>query len=51
MKCERIGEGTPRHLNTFSNFLFLAVYYTHISKCYVMLLFLTVPMYTILSKI
>ena len=49
IKCERIGGGSPRHLGTFSNLFFVAVHYTHINTCYVLLLLLTEPMYTMLS--
>ena len=41
IKCELIGEGSSRHLNTFSNFF---LYTTHVNTCYVLLLLLTVPM-------
>ena len=34
-KCELIGRGSPRHLNTFLTSLLLAVHYTHINTCYV----------------
>ena len=30
IKCELIGGGSSRHLNTFSNLLIVAVHYTHI---------------------
>ena len=48
-KCELIGGGFPRHLNTFSNLFVVAVHYTHINTCYVLFLLLTAPMYTMLS--
>ena len=53
IKCELIGKGSPRHLNTFPNFYsFSAVRSAHISSIHtVLLLLLTVPMYTMLSKI
>ena len=28
IKCELIGRGSPRHLNTFSNLYIVAVHYT-----------------------
>ena len=45
-----------RYLNTFSNLIFnffflLLLYTTHINTHYVLLLMLTVPMYTMLSRI
>ena len=52
-----MGGGSPRQLNTLLLllllllFILMAVHYTHISKHYVLLLLLTVPMYTMLSKI
>ena len=73
IKCELVGGGSPRHLNTFSNLFIVAVHYTHIqymlyiaaivdcthvhhvvhythiNTCHVLLLLLTVPMYTMLS--
>ena len=45
IKCELIGGGALRHLNTFSNLFIVAVHYTHININYVLL---TVPMYTML---
>ena len=36
IKCELIGGGSPRHLNTFSNSYIVAVHYTHINKCCVL---------------
>ena len=34
-KCELIGGGSPRHLNTFSNLFIIAIHYTaHIKTCY-----------------
>ena len=47
---ELMGGGSPKHFNTFSNF-FLIVHFTYIIHCYVLLLLLTVPMYTMLSTI
>ena len=41
---ELIGGGSARHLNTFSNLFIVAVHYTHINTCYVLLLLLTAPM-------
>ena len=38
-KCEKIGGGSPRYLNTFSNLFIVAVYYTPINTCHVLLLF------------
>ena len=32
IKCELIGGGSPRHLNTFSNLFITAVHYT---TCYI----------------
>ena len=29
IKCELMGGGSPRHLNTFSNLFIVAVHYTH----------------------
>ena len=49
IKCELSGGGSPRHLNSFSNLSIVAVHYTHINTCYVLLLWVTVPMYTMLS--
>ena len=39
--CKLIGEGSPRHLNTYSNLFIVAVHYTHINTYYVLLLLLT----------
>ena len=55
IKCELIGGGSPRYLNTFSN-LFIVGCTLHTSTptmycCYVLLLLLTLPMYAMLSKI
>ena len=33
IKCELIGGGSPRHLNTFSNLFIVAVHYTHSNTC------------------
>ena len=49
IKCELIGGGSPRHFNTFLTCLLL-LYTTHINTCYVLLLLLTVHMYTMLSS-
>ena len=38
IKCELIGGGSPKHLNTFSNLIVVAVHYTHIYAGYVLLL-------------
>ena len=43
IKCELSVGGSPRYLNTFSNLFIVSVHYTHINKCYVLLLLLTVP--------
>ena len=48
IKCELIGGWSPRHLNTVSTCL-VGVHNTHINMCYVLLLLLTVPMYTMTS--
>ena len=48
-KCELSGRESPRLLNNFSNLFIVAVHYTHINTCYIMLLLLTSPMYTTLS--
>ena len=44
IKCEQIDGESPRYLNTFSNSHIVAVYYTHINTCCVLLLLLTAPM-------
>ena len=31
IKCEPIGGGSPRHINTISNLYIVAVHYTHIN--------------------
>ena len=41
IKCELIGGGSPRHLNTFSNLFIVAVHYKHINTGSVWLLLLT----------
>ena len=46
LKCELMGGGSPRHLNTFSNMFIIDVHYTHGNTCYVVLLLLTVHVYT-----
>ena len=51
IKC--VVGGSLRHLNTFSNFFYFYCWLstTHINTHYVLLLLVTVPMYTMLSKI
>ena len=49
IKCELIDGVSLRYLNTFSNLFIVAVHYTHINTCYVFLLLLTVPIYTMQS--
>ena len=49
IKCELIGGGSPRDIETFSNMFIVAVRYTHANTCYAMLLLLTVPIDTMLS--
>ena len=51
IKCELIGGGSPRHLNTFSNLLIVAVHYTnqHMLCIGVILYTYSVHMYTMLS--
>ena len=44
IKCELIGGGSRRHLNTFSSLFIVAVHYTHSNTCYALLLLLTSPM-------
>ena len=44
--CELIGGGSLRNLHS----VYFAVHYTHINTCYVMLLLLTVHIYTMLSR-
>ena len=44
IKCELVGGGSPRYMNTFSNFFIVAVPYTYINTCFVLLLLLTAPM-------
>ena len=41
IKCELIDGGPARYLSTFSNLFIVAVHYTHINTCYVLL---TIPM-------
>ena len=48
-KSELIGEVLPRYLKNNNNLFTVAVYCTHINAFYVLLLLLTVPMYTMLS--
>ena len=48
IKCELSGR-SPSHLNTFPVLFIVAVLYTNINTCYVLLLLLSVPMYTMLS--
>ena len=48
IKCELIGGGSLRHLNTFSNLYIVAVHCTHQSMLCIVVV-LTVPMYTMLS--
>ena len=43
---ELMGGGSPRHLNTLSNWFTVAVHHTRINTCYVLLLLLTGPMYS-----
>ena len=43
IKGELIGKGSPRHLNTLTNLFIVAVHYTPINNCFVLLLFLAVP--------
>ena len=38
IKCELIGGGSPRHLNTISNLYIVAVHFTYNNTCYVLLL-------------
>ena len=45
IKSDLMGRGCPRHLNT--SVFIAAVHYTHINTCYVLLLLLTVTLYTI----
>ena len=33
IKCELIGGGSPRHLNTFSDLFIVVVHYTYINTC------------------
>ena len=46
--CKLSEGGSPRLFNT-SNLFIVAVHYTHINTCYVLLLLLTAPMHTMLS--
>ena len=46
IKYELFGGESPRHLS----FLLLALHYTHINTCYILLLLLTVPMYAQLAS-
>ena len=47
IKCELIGRGSTRHLNAFSNiFIVGSTLHTYINTCYVLLLLVSVPMYT-----
>ena len=39
-KCELVGGGSPRYLNTFLNLFIVAVHYTQSNTCYVLLLLL-----------
>ena len=48
IKCELIGGGSPRYLNTFSNLYIVAVHYTY-QHMLLLLLLLTVTMYTMSS--
>ena len=48
--CELIAGGSPRQLTLFPT-CYCWLYTTHINTCYVLLLLLTAPMYTMLSKI
>ena len=51
-KCVLIGGESPRHsLKHFLTSSMLAVHYTYSNTCYVLLLLLTVSMYTMLSTI
>ena len=49
-KCKLIGGGSPSHLKPYL-FCSVAIHYTHINIRYALLLLLTVPMYTTLSKL
>ena len=49
IKCEVIGVRPRRHLTHFLTCLLLAEHYTHINTCDVLLLLLTVSMYTMQS--